>query len=85
MLTAPLSEMQAVRVVCERGDCGGTIELPADHLHRVAGARCPVCGHEYFLGPHHPDPFAKLKAALDEVGQLSEFVTIEFVVPDEED
>jgi hypothetical protein len=83
LLTVPLDELQTARITCMRGGCGGIIELPADKLYKVASSRCPVCDHEFYLGQGNPNPLSRLKAVLEEMGQLTAFVSVQFVIPDE--
>lgn len=78
-----LSELRLVRVICKRGGCGGTLELPITELYRVASATCPICKEDFHPSGTDPNTFGKLKAAIEEALQAKDKFAIEFVIPDE--
>lgn len=83
LYSVPMAALQTARVTCRRNDCGGVAEVPVAKLYKVASAKCPACGEDFYFGTDNPNPLSRLRAVLDELGQLKQYVTVEFVVPDD--
>lgn len=48
-ITIPVDELQTIRLVCKRPNCGGVAEIPTSRLADVVGqVECPSC-HQAFV------------------------------------
>lgn len=48
ILRIPLTELQTIRLVCKRDNCGGVAEIPTMRLDAIVGqVRCPSCGQTF--------------------------------------
>lgn len=82
ILRVPLAALNTVRLVCDRTDCGGVVEMPTDRLDALTGAvSCPSCGHA--LTPRAIGSIGGLKAlgmTLKSLAGETGF-SVEFVLP----
>jgi hypothetical protein len=80
LLKILLSELETVRVACQKCSNGAAVELSVGSMHvALDKGRCRFCGAQI----HAPalDPFNNLRIALDEIRKLQD-VKVEFVLPE---
>src|SRR5436853_624933 len=50
ILKVSLSELETVRLVCKRENCGGVAEIPTARLEALVGSvQCPSCGQGFAI------------------------------------
>lgn len=76
LLEVSSTELQTARIKCVRNDCGGIVEVPVSKLGRAF--KCPLCSEDF-----HTKPLAALRDTLEELGQLSKYFSVSFVIPDD--
>ena len=84
LLAILLSELQTIRLICKRHNCGGIFEVAASSLASMRSPPiCPLCGHP-FVNPtsQHQSHIGELARVMVAVGQAPD-VEVEFVIPDD--
>lgn len=80
-ITIPVQELQTIRLVCKRPNCGGVAEFPTSKLAAAVGLECPSC-HQAFVAKQIGG-ISGLKAlgmGIDSVSGDPNY-EVEFVVP----
>lgn len=83
LLAILLTELQTVRVLCRKANCGAVFETPLAELARRRLVRCPICGADW---DHQggPGPLAQLAEAMAEMARYdAQVVGVEFVMEEE--
>ncbi len=74
------SEINRIRILCKRNDCGTVIEFDVKQLSEKKDAiHCPRCGNALQKGPDKT--LAQFAGMLDEFAKLG-FLDVEFLLPD---
>jgi hypothetical protein len=81
ILRVPLAELQTIRLVCKRENCGGVAEMPTTRLEALVGeVLCPSCGKP--MAPKSVGAVAGFKAlgmSLRNIEDQASFA-VEFVI-----
>lgn len=76
-----LSELKTVRITCNIGQCGASVEVRLDQMKQGTGRlRCPVCGQEFVQLYGNEDPFADLAKAASMLLTMQKNFHVEFPV-----
>lgn len=83
-ITIPVDELQTIRLVCKRANCGGVAEIPTSRLAGLVGqVECPSCHLAFVVKQIGGDGIGGLKAlgvSLDNLIGTQDY-EVEFVVP----
>jgi len=83
ILKIPLRELETIRLVCQRENCGGVAEIPARRLEALVGqVQCPSCSQPFSI--KHVGNISGLKAlgmAVKNLTDENDF-SVEFLLSD---
>lgn len=86
LLTFLLSEVRAVRVICQKPGCDGAAEVSLDRMKTLfANPYCPICGGPFQGFPVASNPLVHLAKAMLDMQTHAGIAQVEFVLPDESD
>jgi hypothetical protein len=81
LLAFLLSELETVRLICQKENCGGVIECRLDRLgDEFLKLECPICKDLYRDTSGKPEPLSRLANAIRELRKHEKRVIVEFVI-----
>jgi hypothetical protein len=89
LLAFLLSELNTVRIICKRAECGAITEIPISSMAKMfSGNWCPACQHQFVEEfPGKPVPPRRLVELANAIAAVKDVqaIDLEFVLPDNGD